>query len=369
MSTAIRPLHTTAPSSPSHIGARWRRTSQRGLVGVALAALLTVAVAVPAAPAHAAGTITVTTTVDEYGAGAACSLREAVRTANDGANFGGCGLSGTQPFTISLPGRIFSSPSPAPTTTITPRGDLDILVSGTALAGAGAASTTIQQTTADRVIDFNPTVASSFSGSLSNLRITGGNVGGTFGGGGIIYGDLNGGGTLTLNGVTVDGNTATQGPGGGIASGARGNLTIINSTIFNKTASSPAAGGGASAGTGGGIDFLDQGGANQLEHHQLDDLGQPCGVHSRRRRRSAHQRRHSHYPAHPLRRQPGRRWLFQLWPGRRHRSRERHAECQFQSLRRQRRHRRRRHLAIGPAVRPQPTTTGGAPTRGRRLWT
>ena len=89
-------------------------------------------------------------------------------------------------------------------------------------------------------------------------------MGGTFGGGGIIYGDSNGGGTLTLNGVTVDGNTATQGPGGGIASGARGNLTIINSTISNNTASSPAAGGGASAGTGGGIDFLDQGGANQL---------------------------------------------------------------------------------------------------------
>ena len=40
--------------------------------------------------------------------------------------------------------------------------------------------------------------------------------------------------------MTVDGNTATQGPGGGIASGARGNLTIINSTISNNTASSPA---------------------------------------------------------------------------------------------------------------------------------
>jgi len=70
--------------------------------------------------------------------------------------------------------------------------------------------------------------------------------------------------TLTLNGVTVDGNTATQGPGGGIASGARGNLTIINSTISNNTASSSAPGPGASAGTGGGIDFRDQGGTNTL---------------------------------------------------------------------------------------------------------
>ena len=68
-------------------------------------------------------------------------------------------------------------------------GDLDFLASGTTIVGAGAASTIIQQTTADRVIDINPTDAASFSGSLSNLRITGGIVGGTFGGGGIIYGD------------------------------------------------------------------------------------------------------------------------------------------------------------------------------------
>jgi trimeric autotransporter adhesin len=264
MSTAIRPVHT-AVSSPLRIDARRPRTPQLGLAGVALVALSTVmALGVPAAPAHAAGAITVTTTVDEYGAGAACALREAVRTANDGANFGGCALSGTPPFTINLPAGTYQLTIAGANNDDNATGDLDFLVSGTALVGAGAASTIIQQTTADRVIDFNPTVASNFSGSLSNLRITGGNVGGTFGGGGIIYGDSNGGGTLTLNGVTVDGNTATQGPGGGIASGARGNLTITNSTISNNTASSPAPGAGASAGTGGGIDFLDQGGANQL---------------------------------------------------------------------------------------------------------
>jgi CSLREA domain-containing protein len=235
-------------------------------LGILTAALLLAAsLLAPAAPAHAAGTITVNTTADEYGAGGTCSLREAVRTANDGANFGGCVLSGTQPFTINLPAGTFQLTIAGANNDNNATGDLDILVSGTALVGAGAASTIIRQTTNDRVIDFNPTVAASFSGSLSNLRITGGIVGGTFGGGGIIYGDSNGGGTLTLNGVTVDGNTATQGPGGGIASGARGNLTITNSTISNNTASSPGPGPGpASAGTGGGIDFLDQGGANQL---------------------------------------------------------------------------------------------------------
>ena len=143
MTTVIRPLHTTAASSSLRIGALRRWTLQRGLVGVALAALLTVAVAVPAAPAHAAGTITVTTTADEYGAGAACSLREAVRTANDGANFGGCGLAGTQPFTINLPAGVFQLTIAGANNVNNATGDLDILVSGTALVGAGAASTII----------------------------------------------------------------------------------------------------------------------------------------------------------------------------------------------------------------------------------
>lgn len=224
---------------------------------LAAALLLAMGLLAPAAPAQAAGTINVNTTVDEYGAGGGCSLREAVRTANDGANFGGCVLSGTQPFTINLPAGTYQLTIAGANNDNNATGDLDFLVSGTALVGAGAASTIIQQTTADRVIDFNPLVAASFSGSLSSLRITGGNVGGTFGGGGIIYGDSNGGGTLTLNGVTVDNNTATQGPGGGIASGARGNLTISNSTISNNTASS------TSSGEGGGVYFLVQG-PNQL---------------------------------------------------------------------------------------------------------
>ncbi|HSN77593.1 MAG TPA: right-handed parallel beta-helix repeat-containing protein [Anaerolineae bacterium] len=265
MTTLFR-LPPTAQSSSFHIGARWPWAVRRGLVGVALASVLIVATIVaPAVYAGGpAGTIAVDTTADEFGTVTGCSLREAVRAVNDGASFGGCTLSGTPPFTINLPAGTYELTIPNANEDFTATGDLDIRVSGTALVGAGAASTTIQQTTDDRVIDFNPTVASNFSGSLSNLTITGGEVGGTFGGGGIIYGDFNGGGTLTLNGVTVDGNRATQGPGGGIASGPRGNLTISNSTISNNTASSPAPGPGASAGTGGGIDFRDEGGTNTL---------------------------------------------------------------------------------------------------------
>ena len=297
MSTVIRPLHT-AVSSPLRIDARRPRTAQRGLVGVALVALLIVmALGVPAAPAYAAGTITVNTTIDEYGAGANCSLREAVQSANNNANFGGCALSGTQPFTINLGAGTFQLTIAGANEDVNATGDLDIRASGTIIAGAGAASTTIQQTTADRVIDINPTVAASFSAGISNLRITGGNASGTFGGGGIIYGDSNGGGTLTLNGVTVDGNTATQGPGGGIDRASRGNLDIIEQHHRQQYGQfdwqRPA---GRRAST-----FWHR--APTAHYHQLDDLGQPRSVHRRCRRRTACQyhRRHGHDPAHPLR--------------------------------------------------------------------
>ena len=149
----IRPLHT-ALCSIFRIGARRLRTSQRGLVGAALVSLLIVAAIVaPAAPAYAAGTIAVNTTVNEAGAGPNCSLREAIQAANNNANFGGCALSGTQPFTINLGAGTFQLTIAGANEDLNATGDLDIRASGTVITGAGAASTTIQQTTADRVID------------------------------------------------------------------------------------------------------------------------------------------------------------------------------------------------------------------------
>ncbi len=251
-------LRPTQPSLTEARSNQARRAGRGWLAVLAAVLLLAGGLLAPAAPAQAAGTITVNTTADEYGTGGGCSLREAVRTANVGANFGGCSLVGTSPFTINLPAGTYQLTIAGKNNDDNATGDLDILVSGTIIAGAGASSTTIQQTTDDRVIDFNPSVGPSFSGSISNLLITGGNVDSNYGGGGIIYGDTNGGGTLTLNGVTVDNNAATQGPGGGIASGACGNLTIVNSTISNNTASS------TTAGTGGGVDYLSQCTGGQL---------------------------------------------------------------------------------------------------------
>ena len=61
------------------------------------------------------------------------------------------------------------------------------------------------------------------------------------------------------------------------------------------------------AASGGGIDFLAQG-PNQLTITNSTISGNRAGRDDRRRRRrAAHQRRHGHDPAHPLRQQPGRR--------------------------------------------------------------
>ena len=270
MTTRNRRFYMTGDSNQSD---QARPAGRAWLSVLAAALLLAAGLLAPAAPAYAGGgTIAVNTATDEYNAGANCSLREAVQSANNNANFGGCTLSGAQPFTIILGAGIFQLTRAGANEDLNTTGDLDIRVSGTALVGAGAASTTIQQTTTDRVIDFNPQYDNGFSGSLSYLRVTGGFVGGILGGGGIIYGTNDGAGTLTLDGVTVDNNTATQGPGGGIASGSRGNLTIINSTISDNRASS------TSSGQGGGVFFLAQGpGAEQLTINNSTISGNRAG--------------------------------------------------------------------------------------------
>jgi CSLREA domain-containing protein len=56
---------------------------------VALTAVALLALATPGSAA-AEAILTPNTTADEYGAGAACSLREAIQSANNFANFGGC---------------------------------------------------------------------------------------------------------------------------------------------------------------------------------------------------------------------------------------------------------------------------------------
>ena len=91
----------TVPADPSI--PRGRRGA---LIHAVLAATITAAVgvAIAAERVSAAGTINVNTTADENGTGAGCSLREAFKTADDNANFGGCtGAGGGAPFTVNVP--------------------------------------------------------------------------------------------------------------------------------------------------------------------------------------------------------------------------------------------------------------------------
>lgn len=161
-------------------------------------------------------------------------------------------------------------------------GDLDVTANNTAIIGAGAATTIIQQTQPnDRVLEINPFLDAAFSFSLSAVTIRGGKETTAVGGGGIIAGSIdnnttitncvisnnsatgagtfggggisNFGGSLTITGSTLSGNS-TSGSGGGVGYSAgdplvripsSGTLTISGSTFSNNTANSAASGGGA----------------------------------------------------------------------------------------------------------------------------
>ncbi len=95
--------------------------------GLTLAAAL--AAAALAAPAGAgAATIDVSTTADEYGSGAGCSLREAVQAANDNAIFGGCpaGESAAADAIRLVPGAGYALTMTGPGEQDNATGDLDV---------------------------------------------------------------------------------------------------------------------------------------------------------------------------------------------------------------------------------------------------
>lgn len=205
-----------------------------------LGVLMTLMLIVTASrPAYAASTINVTTTADENGTGAGCSLREAITTANNNSNFGGCTGAAGGPFTINVPAGTYNlSASPFELQVGTSSGR------NITIAGAGAANTIIHQTIANqRVFDLDPNVSGSVTVNISGVTISGG-TGTAFGGGGILGGGTND--STTLTGVIITGNTTSGGSqGGGIGWGGGGNLTIANSKISNNTSDL----------TGGGIAF------------------------------------------------------------------------------------------------------------------
>lgn len=265
---------------------------------LAAVATLSVVAALLGASSAAAAVVRVDTTADEFGAGAGCSLREAVQSSNTASSFGGCTLS-TEPANIIGDGRddatlveLDNDRTYALTIAgdedANAAGDLDvtapIVLTADGDIPAGAGQATIDASAAgDRIFDLNtPGLPATGPGGgdkelyLFGLNLTGGSASS---GGAIlvrrgqavaresaIYGssagpgaDGDGGGILVAPGpdvptgasgefvsasvvnTTVSANSAS-GAGGGVASRAGGFIVLRQATVAENTARSAGAG-------------------------------------------------------------------------------------------------------------------------------
>ncbi len=206
-------------------------------------ALLLLARQVPMPVSSAPTTIysvTVSTVNDEYdmsGSSTGCSLREAIKTANDSLDFGGCtrAVAGdvSGPDTILLPSGTYTLTLTGAVEDLDATGDLDIRKSST-ISATGATMPVVAggASWADRIFHvLTGTV------TFKGIAIRGGQAVAASGGGVRIES----GTSLTLNDSEVTSSIASVGIGGGISNS--GALTLTNSTLSGNSA-----GGG-----GGGI--------------------------------------------------------------------------------------------------------------------
>ena len=233
----------------------------RGGAGV-FTALFAIGLVVPVALARSAGaatTITVTTTVDELNTGGACSLREAVRSANLDTAIGGC-PAGSGADIIVVPAGTYRLTRLGAQEQQAVTGDLDILQSLT-INGAGSGATILDGNGTERVLDvFTPAVVSVNDVAIQNGHPAAGRTGGAIvvlenasltlsrsilrnnrtsdgpdkiNDGGAIYNQ----GTVTLISTTVTNNVAGGNEGSGGESGTRARTVILtSSTVSNNTA-------------------------------------------------------------------------------------------------------------------------------------
>ena len=170
-----------------------------------------------------------------------CSLRGAVAFANLNAGTTINVPAGNYQLNISGAGEGFAGNNAI--------GDLDIRGNNTIIAGAGSATTIIQQTTAnDRVIEVNPDLLANFNFGISGVTITGGKETTGIGGGGIISGSINN--TMSVTNCVISGNSATGlgTPGGGGILHTGGSLTITGTTFSGNSTSASGGGLGYTAG-------------------------------------------------------------------------------------------------------------------------
>jgi len=218
----------------------WLSQLSKSLFSVLLATLLTLTVPWLAM----ADTITVNTTADEFGAGANCSVREAIQAANTNTAFGGCTHNGTAGMdTINIPANSYTLSIAGADEDFNGTGDLDVLTdtAGILLNGTGATSATVvlDANGIDRVIQ----TANGVALHLNNLTIEGGSVSDS--GGGAYFG-----GTAIVTGTTFFSNAATSffpgGDGGGAYFG--GTAIVMGTTFLSNTATGNMFGGGGGGG-------------------------------------------------------------------------------------------------------------------------
>ncbi len=201
------------------------------VVLLALAALLN------ATPARAA-TISVTTTADESGTGPACSLREAIRSANTDTAVGGCPAgSGADAITIpagTYPLTVGPAGDDAATT-----GDLDV-TADTSLLGAGANATIVDGQALDRVFHIDPASSGLVKVSMSDLTVRNGRAS--------LAANIWNDGILMLSRAVLEDGVALSACCGALYTGMTGNSTVLQTTMRgNRTES---AGGAATLSDG-----------------------------------------------------------------------------------------------------------------------
>ncbi len=205
--------------------------------GLAAALVLAVVVGVLGfAPSAWAASITVTTTADEYdtaGSGAGCSLREAITSANNDAQFGGCAAgSGADVINFAVNGTFAITRNPGPDENSNVSGDFDLL-SNVTISGNGAGVTIIDGLSADRVLDAAPLGGAAITVGLSGVTIRNGKAfSDNFNVGGGMY--ISGSVTATIANSIIANNQSVASSGGAIEN--RGSLSLNSVTMQGNSA-------------------------------------------------------------------------------------------------------------------------------------
>lgn len=233
------------------------------IAGTIAMLLLALPMPVTSAPLTTYKEISVNTATDEFAAAAPgaspCSLREAIKSFNDGVEFGGCAFVtavGSSLPMVLLPSNTYTLTFPGSGEDLDATGDLDIRAN-MIISATGALTPTVTgdpNTWADRIfhILIGTVTIKHIAISRGNISSDGGggvkiesgaslilsdslieNNGGAFQGGGIVnYG------TATLTNVTLSGNDSSS--GGGIFN-SLGALTLTNLAFISNTANYGAA--------------------------------------------------------------------------------------------------------------------------------